>query len=529
MTSITDRVDALFSQWDKPTSPGCVLAVIKDGEFLYKRGYGMADIERGVPITAESIFDIGSTGKQFTSTVIAILASQGLITLDDSVRRYVPEMPNYADQITIRHLIHHTSGLRDYLTLLDLRGLPMENIYAEDFLLDLIVRQKGLNFKPGSEYLYSNSGYFLLGTIAQRVTGKHITELIKEYILDPLGMKKTNFNKDFHPIVKNRAMSYDDGEQEGTFINALALSGGFGDGALLTCVDDLLLWDRNFYNNKLNNAQPDLIEQLHKTGKLNNGKSINYAFGLEVTEYRGQRVVQHGGGWAGYRSEMMRLQDQRMTIICLANLGSMEPSMLCQQVANIFLEDMLKSEKTPRKQTSAEDKTTDFKPEDFVGLYQGKFLTFEIFSKDGRLFFTNANWEFPLNPIGNKKFQVDAFPVFLQFTGVGNEIMVHKEENKVTRFKRIDEKRFATVSLTPYIGKYYSAELDIQYIILEEDDKLKFKRTPFDAPKPVQIIAKNTLRTSIGEMRLRLNKDGSIEGFDFNAGRVNHIKFRKVK
>jgi len=529
MTIITDRVDALFAQWDTTTSPGCILAVIKDGEFLYKRGYGMADLERGMPITSDSIFDIGSTGKQFTAAVIAILANQGHLILDAPIRKHLPEMPAYADGITIRHLIHHTSGLRDYLTLLELRGLPVENIYAEDFLLDLITRQKGLNFKPGSEYLYSNSGYFLLGTIAQRVTGKHITELIKEHILDPLGMRHTTFNKDFRLIVKNRAMSYDEGDKESTFVNALALSGGFGDGALLTCVDDLLLWDRNFYDNKLNHAQPDLIEQLHKTGKLNNGKSINYAFGLEVTEHRGQRMVQHGGGWAGYRSEMMRFPDKRMTFICLANLGSMDPPMLCQQVADIFLEDVLKPEKPSRRQKSTKGEITDFNPEDFSGLYQGKFLTFEIFSKDGRLFFTNANWEFPLNLIGNKKFQVDAFPVFLQFTGVGNETMVFKEENKVTRFKRINAKRFAMDSLTRLVGNYYSSELDIQYIIHEEGDVLKFKRTPFDAPKPVQIIAENTLRTSIGEIRLRLDKDGSVKGFDFNAGRVNQIKFRKVK
>jgi hypothetical protein len=405
----------------------------------------------------------------------------------------------------------------------------VENIFAEDFLVDLIVRQKGLNFKPGSEYLYSNSGYFLLGTIAQRVTGKHITELIKEYILDPLGMKKTTFNKDFRPIVKNRALSYENDEEKGTFINALALSGGFGDGALLTCVDDLLLWDHNFYDNKLNNSQADLIEQMHETGSLNNGTAINYAFGLEVTEYKGQRVVQHAGGWAGYRSEMMRFPDQRMTFICLTNLGSMEPTLLCQQVADIFLEDVLKSEKSPRRQKSTKGEINDFNPEDFSGLYQGKFLTFEIFSKDGRLFFTNANWEFPLNLISNKKFQVDAFPVFLQFTGVGNETMVLKEENKVTRFKRIDAKRFATDSLMRYAGNYFSSELDVQYIIHEEGDVIKFKRTPFDTPKPIQIIAENTLRTSIGEMRLRLAKDGSVKGFNFNTGRVNQIKFRKVK
>ena len=407
--------------------------------------------------------------------------------------------------------------------------LSLENTYAEDFLLDLIIRQKGLNFKPGNEYLYSNSGYFLLGTIAQRITGKHITELIKEWILDPLGMKHTTFNKDYRPIVKNRALSYEDGETEGTFVNALALFGGFGDGALLTCVDDLLLWDRNFYENKLNNAQPNLIEQLHETGKLNDGKPITYAFGLDVSEYRGQRVVQHGGGWAGYRSEMMRFPDQRMTIICLANLGSMNPSMLCQQTADILLEDVLKTGKAARKKKSSEDKSQEFKVEDFAGLYQGKFLTFEIFVKDNGLFFTNGNREFPLNPIAGKRFQLAAFPVFLVFTGDRNENLTIKDGTKVTRLKRIQPKRYIAPSLASYIGAYYSHELDIRYTIAEKDGALQFKRTPFDVPKPAHVFAENALRTPIGEMRLHWNKDGSLKGFDFNAGRVNQIKFRKVK
>lgn len=529
MTSITDRVDAIFARWDTTTSPGCILAVIKDGEFLYRRGYGMADLERGVAISPESIFDIGSTGKQFTATIIAILANHGQLSLGDAIRAYIPEMPGYADQITIQHLIHHTSGLRDYLTLLDLCGQPAENIYVEDFLFDLIVRQKGLNFKPGKEYLYSNSGYFLLGTIAQRITGKHITELIKEWILDPLGMKHTTFNKDYRPIVKNRAMSYEDGEQEGAFVNALALSGGFGDGALLTCVDDLLLWDSNFYENKLNNAQLDLIEQMHETGKLKDGKPITYAFGLEISEYRGQKVVQHGGGWAGYRSEMMRFPDQRMTIICLANLGSMNPPLLCQQVADIFLEDVLKPEKTARKRKSKEGGTIEFRPEDFVGIYQGRFLTFEIFAKDDALFFTNGTREFPLNPTGTKKFQLAAFPVFLVFAGKGNDNLTVNEDSKATKPKRIRARRYSAPSMTPYVGTYHSRELDVRYAFLEKDGTLQFKCTPFDDPRPVHVFAENALRTPIGEMRLQFDRDGLIKGFDFNAGRVNQIKFRKVK
>jgi hypothetical protein len=324
-------------------------------------------------------------------------------------------------------------------------------------------------------------------------------------------------------------MSYDDGEEAGTFVNALALSGGFGDGALLTCVDDLLHWDHNFYNNKLNNAQPDLIKQLHETGKLNNGKTINYAFGLEVTEYRGQRMVQHGGGWAGYRSEMVRFPDQRVTIICLANLGSMDPSMLCQQVADIFLEDVLKPERAVRKQKSNGTGTYNIQPEKLIGVYQGKLLTFEVFTKDGGLFFTYGSREFPLNPIVNRKFQISPFPVFLTFSGEGNENLTIKEDSKVTRLKRIRPERYKAPSLAPYTGTYYSHELDIRYSITGNDGTLQFKRTPFDEPKPVHILTEDTLLTSLGEMRLRLDSDGSVKGFDFNARRVNQIKFRKVK
>ena len=524
MTYTFDRVDPLFKKWDTTSSPGCILAIVKDDELIHTRSFGMADLERGVPITTESIFDIGSVGKQFTATVIAILASRGSLILDASIREYLPEMPAYAKEITVRHLIHHTSGLRDYLTLLDLRGLPMENFYAEDFLLDLITRQKGLNFKPGSEHLYSNSGYFLLGTIAQRVTGSHITELIQEHILNPLGMKRTTFNRDYRPIVKNRAMSYEDGDQEGTFVNALALSGGFGDGAILTCVDDLLLWDRNFYNNRLDNRQSNLIKQLHEKGKLNNGKTINYAFGLDVAEYKGQRVVQHGGSWAGYQSEMMRFPDQRVTIICLANLGSMDPTMLCQQVADIILDDVLEAESHLRRRKSR--KAVEQTPLDKdAGLYQGKLQTFSILARAGQLSLSNGTNDFPLSP-ANGKLQIGQLPNYVMFK---NGHMILYEADKTSRFKRIRDEQYCAPSLEPYTGRYHSAELDIHYTIEEKDGMLHLKRTPFDKPKPVYVFAENALRTSTGEMRLHLGNDGAVKGFDFNAGRVNHIKFRKVK
>jgi CubicO group peptidase (beta-lactamase class C family) len=529
MNLLTERIDQIFAEWDKPDSPGCILAIIKDGEFAYKRGYGRADLERGVPIGADSLFDIGSTGKQFTAAVIAILASQGILTIDAPISKHLPEMPPYSEKISIRHLLNQTSGLRDYLTLMDLRGMVLENVYSEALLLDLITRQKGLNFTPGSEYLYSNSGYFLLGVIAQRVTGKHITELIRELILFPLGMAHTTFNKDFRPIVRNRALSYDVSKENGGFINALALSGGFGDGALLSCVDDLLLWDNNFYGNKLNNAQPDLLDQLHTTGLLNNGKPITYALGLIVTSYKGQKVVQHGGGWAGYRSEMMRFPDQQLTIICLSNLGSMEPTLLCQQVADVVLEDVLAPEKAfgnDKKSASGASPAINFS--DFCGIYQGKLLTFDLFLKDGNFTFSNGKTDYPLTMLDGKKFQVGAYPVFLTFSGRNNERLVMTGE-RTSRYRRILPQRYTPSLLVPFTGKYYSPELDIHYTITGEDGRLQLKRSSFDEPQPIYPFAPNALRAPIGELRLRLSKEGAVKGFTLNAGRVNNIRFKKVK
>ena len=337
MSFNTNRIDEIFSEWDKPTSPGCALAVIRDGEIIYKRGYGMADLERSVPITPGSLFDLGSTGKQFTAAIIAILENRGYLSLDDCVRKYLSEMPGYADAITLRHLIHHTSGLRDYLTLMDLCGLPDENLYSEEELLDLIVRQRGLNFSPGEEYLYSNSGYFLLGVIAQRVTGQHLTDLIQEHIFTPLGMNRSTFNKDYRPIVRGRALSYEKSD-DGNFTNKLSLCGGTGDGPIYSSVEDLFLWDQNFYDNKLNHAQSDLLDTLHTQGVLNNGKTISYAGGLSIDDYRGFKSVSHGGSWAGYRSELLRFPKQGFSVICLSNLASTVPEELACRVADAFFE-----------------------------------------------------------------------------------------------------------------------------------------------------------------------------------------------
>jgi len=236
---------------------------------------------------------------------------------------------------------------------MELSGMFSENIYYEDELLDLICQQKELNFKPGDEYLYSNTGYFLLGVIAKRVTGKPFPGPIREYILEPLGMRATDFNDDAKRIVKNRAIGYSPKGGDG-YRTEMSFCGGYGDGAILSTVEDLYLWDQNFYDNKLGNGGGALIQTILTPGELNNGERLDYAFGLEVSNYRGLKKVDHGGAWAGYKSNLIRFPDQKFSVICLANLNSISPSRLAQQVADLYLADRFIDQERPSNQSESE-------------------------------------------------------------------------------------------------------------------------------------------------------------------------------
>lgn len=341
----TDKVDKLFSKWDSTISPGAALAIIKDGKIIYKRGYGMANLEHNIPLTSTSVFRIGSTSKQFTASCIAILSLQGKISLDDDIRKYIRELPKHERPITIRHLIHHTSGIRDYLTLADIAGLPNDYFYTPEDTVELLSRQKGSNFPPGEEHLYSNSGYFLLGVIVERVSGKSLNDFAQTHIFKPLGMKNTHFHDDHTMIVKNRADGYSP-LKKGFRIDMTTLD-HVGDGGVFTTVEDLFLWDQAFYSYKLGK---ELLELIQTPGMLNNGEKLEYAFGLDINEYKGLKRVSHSGGFAGFSAQMVRFPGQKFTVVCLANLGTISPSRLCRQIADIYLADKLKkAEKAPEK------------------------------------------------------------------------------------------------------------------------------------------------------------------------------------
>lgn len=392
-------VDDLFAKWDRPDSPGCVLGIIQNGSFLYLRGYGSANLEYNIPITARSVFRIGSTSKQFTAMCIVLLAEEGKLALEDSIREYIPEMPQYADEISIKHLLHHTSGIRDYLTLWRIAGVRDEDFFTDPEVVAMLARQKELNFKPGDEFLYSNSGYFLLSEIVRRITGKSMRYYAAEKIFKPLGMKNTHYHVNSSEIVPNRASGYAP-TRGGGFTISMTTLGMIGDGGVFTTAEDLLLWDQNFYHNKLGKGDPALIAQMHTTGILNSGKKLRYALGLDVTKYKGLDLVSHGGAFVGFRADMLRFPGQKFSVICLANLSNFNPSLMARKAADIFLGDNFREIPAEKKMRSASRKRPAelWRPKaDSLQIYAGKYFSEElqvsywIDCKAGKLFLRHEN------------------------------------------------------------------------------------------------------------------------------------------
>jgi CubicO group peptidase (beta-lactamase class C family) len=419
---LTEKVDRLFASWDKTDSPGCALGIIKDGTLIYRRGYGMANLEYDIPITSKSIFRIGSTSKQFVAMCMALLQEEGKLSLDDSLRKFLPRMPKYAEEITIRHLIHHTSGIRDYLTLVELAGLRENDYFTDAEVVDLLARQKELNFQPGEQHLYSNSGYFLLSQIVKKASGKSLREYAEKKIFHPLGMKRTHYHDDHTEIVKNRASGYAK-KKGGGFVISMTTLPMIGDGGVFTCVEDLFLWESNFYDNRLGKRGQALIEEIQTPGVLNSGEKLDYAFGLDIGEYKGLKVISHGGSFAGFRADMIRFPQERFSVICLANLSDFNPSVMARRVADIYLADKFKNpdekERTPRVKRSIESSQSDFKPtleelKEYVGKYYSEELdvAYYLHLKEGKLFIRHENphMSYPktaLMPMSNDRFRVE--------------------------------------------------------------------------------------------------------------------------
>lgn len=330
------RVDSVFAEFDRTTGPGCAVGIVQDGRLVFDRGYGIGNLDHGIALRGSSVFYLASVSKQFAAASVLIAEEEGFLSLDDDVRVHLPEFPDYGTRVTIRNLLHHTSGVRDYLTLMELSGIPFENVLSDEEMLGLITRQRELNFAPGSEFLYSNSGYVLLAEIVRRATGRSLRVYSEEKIFRPLGMLDTHFHDDRRHVVDDRVFSYDRRDDGEWATNYLMNFDKVGDGGLYSTVEDLARWDAAFYSDLL--GVPGFAAKMYERGVLTGGDTIEYARGLGVGSRRGLTRVSHGGGLMAFRTMIARYPEQRTTVITLCNVGSASSGALSAAVEDIVLE-----------------------------------------------------------------------------------------------------------------------------------------------------------------------------------------------
>ena len=416
-----ERVDALVREQVAATGPGCAVGVARGGDVLHARGYGLANLDHGVAITPDTVFDVGSVTKQFTAASIVLLSLDGALALGDDVREHLPELPDYGPTITIEHLLHHTSGVRDYLNLMALAGREFYAPISHLDIVELMARQRALNHPPGERYSYSNTGYMLLATIVERVSGRGFGTFARERIFDPLGMTASFLYEDAERVVPHRATGYAPGGDGGFRMVHNFSFATAGDGQLYTTVGDLLRWSRAFATDGV--AGPDFTAAMLAPGTLADGEMLGYGGGLFLGEYRGLTTNGHGGSTWGFRARLVRSPDHELAVAVLCNREDANPGRLANGIVDLYLADHLEPAAEPgrpRGRRGGRPREAAAAPTPIVpGDYEGSFYSEELDARhhialdDGALRVRIERWP-PLDliRIGADRFAGMDFPAW---------------------------------------------------------------------------------------------------------------------
>jgi len=404
-------VDAVFSDLER-WGPGAAVVVMRGGELVHRAGYGIAHLDHDIPITPETVFDIASISKQFGAMAALLLEADGKLDFDAPVQDLVPELPDFDATITVRHLVHHTSGIRDWPHTMALGGVEMSDVISFEKILRMLFQQRDLNFPPGSEYAYSNTGYNLLALVIERASGMTFRAFTQARIFEPLGMTHTHFSDSYTEVVPGRAESYAPSGTEGgrgfqrqpNQLTALASS------SLLTTIDDFALWMRNYETAQV--GGPEIIERMTQRGILTSGDTIAYAHGLRVDEYRGLPTFGHGGSWAGYRTRFLRFPGHDLSIAVFCNISTCDPAGRAQAVAEVYLEDVVEpaTEAAPSTEEPEGPDLTEAQLSEYVGEYRSPELdtSYNVHVNSGRLVAEHwRNSSSFLSPMGDDTFRGD--------------------------------------------------------------------------------------------------------------------------
>jgi CubicO group peptidase (beta-lactamase class C family) len=529
------KVAGLFATWDRPDTPGAAVAVIEEGKVRYLRGFGCANLEHGIPIGPQTVFDIASVSKQFTGMAVAMLADEGAICLGDDIRKYVPEVPVFGPTIELRHLVHHTSGLRDWPRTLALAGWEWDNIISMRHILTMVRHQRELNFPPGEEYTYSNTNYNLLAEVISRVSGKSFRAWTDARIFAPLKMTHTHFCDDHREMIARRASSYE------------ALPGGrfqkigddltaLGSSSLYTTIEDLAKWVLNFDTQRV--GGPNVIARMHQRGVLNSGTPSAYAYGLVHGSYRGSKTVSHSGGWAGFRTVVLRFPQQRFGVIVLSNLARFNPTRMARRVADIYLGDRLEPvDSAP----SAAQRVPVQLDAAVLDRYVGRYLVppglLVQVTREGEGLFAKLPGlpRVQLRPTSVTEFHVDVEGESLAVDFRADEGGQHRTALVQTPRGPLMATRWdataAAVDWSGFVGAYYSDELDTRYAVVVDRGTLTLRhRWKDDTPLVPQLGRPDRFGCGHGQVVFKRDGAGNIERFLYTdeAGRVRNLRFDRL-
>ena len=524
---LAPRIDKVFAWFDQ-TSPGCAVGLAKDGHPLYTHGYGLANLEYRVPLTDSTVLESGSVAKQFTASAIVLLAQDGKLSLDDDIRKYLPEVPSFGGQtITIRNLLTHTSGLRDQWGLLGIEGRgPGTQVHSPATTLDLIAHQKMLNFAPGTAYLYSNSGYALAGIIVQRVSGKTLDAFTQERLFRPLGMTHTQWRDDFTEVVKNRATAYN-GSPVAGFHTDMPFTDMIGNGGLLSTMGDLMIWNENLDTPKQGTA---FVNALETPMQLKSGRTIDYGLGLGVNVFRGVREMSHDGSTAGYRTFLARYPQQHVSVAVWCNYASANPNALGHQVASLVLTfpAMATAQAKPRAVSVPKSELSRWQ-----GVYRDEMsgATATLSAGDSALTqpMANGNGTVPWTPLGGSRFQSPQGEATFAGAAEKRTITLVRAGGDTAHYQEVAPVP-ARLPVNDYVGTYASDELEVRLVIVSRDGKLFLRRRPADEFEliPAFVDGFRTPTGDFGSLRFSRDSKGAVTGFAIFAGRVRDVRFKRV-
>ena len=519
-------IDSVFQQFDGTRTPGCAVGVSEAHSIILERAYGMADLEHDVANAAQTVFEPGSVSKQFTAAATILLALDGKISLQDDIREYIPELPDYGEPVTIRHLLNHTSGLRDWGAVAGIEGWPRTTrVHTHTHMLDIASRQMSLNYPPGEYYSYTNTGYNLQAVLVERVSGMPFAEFSKKRIFEPLGMTKTEWRDDFTRIVKDRAIAYRR-DNEGRWSMLMPFENVHGNGGLLTTVGDLLRFTHNLETGEL--GGPRYLEEMHQQGVLNSGTTIAYASGLRVEEYKGLRVVQHSGSTAGYRGYLTRFPDQGIAVAVMCNASNGNAGALAYGVAELYLGDAITEPQAP-----VAPQAIEMSPQRLAALAGGYRITdgtrlgtlFTVVAADDRL--QAAGTE--LFPVSETRFQ-SARGTVLQFDDTpmegGRPALVLDPGPDQVRMEPVATVDPSEAKLTEYEGTYRSDEAEATYTVVLEDGALSMRDRWGEGVRLTSLYP-DAFRAGGDTFIFRRDAAGRITEMTLSQGRVWDLRFRR--